>query len=133
MDFQFGSIDVGAGDSTGSLFWYVISAIGMWPMLTKAGFPGWGGFIPIWNIYLQIKLAGRSGVLIFLYLVPLVNIIVALTVAVGISRAFGRGAVYGVVMLCLLQPIGFLITGFGSARYLPVHRGGERLARVAGA
>jgi hypothetical protein len=58
--------------STGTFFAYLLVAIGMWPMLTKAGRPGWGGFIPIYNIYLQIKLAGRSGILLVLYIVPIV-------------------------------------------------------------
>ncbi len=94
----------------------------MWPMLKKAGRPGWGGFIPIYNIYLQIKLAGRSGILLILYIVPIVNIVVAIVVAVGVARAFGKGALYGFFLLFVLQPIGYLILGFGSAKYTEVRR-----------
>jgi len=105
-----------------SLFWYLVTAVGMWPMLTKAGMPGWGGLIPIYNIYLQIKLAGRSGVLIFLYLIPVVNIVVAIVVALGTARAFGHGAFYGFFLHFLFQPIGFLITGFGASEYTEIRR-----------
>lgn len=111
-----------SGAATGagsfSLFWYLVTAIGMWPMLKKAGMPGWGGLIPIYNIYLQIKLAGYSGVLLFLYLVPIVNIVVAVFVAIGNARSFGHGAFYGFFAHFLFQPIGFLITGFGSSRFV---------------
>jgi len=105
-----------------SFFWYVVTAIGLWPMLVKAGIPGWGALIPIYNIYLQVKLAGHRGWLTLLYFVPLVNLVVAIVVAVGLARAFGRGAVYGFFLHFLLQPIGFLITGFGSSRYGAAHR-----------
>jgi len=112
----------GTGAGGFSLFWYLVTAIGMWPMLTKAGMPGWGGLIPIYNIYLQIKLAGRSGWLLVLYLVPVVNIVVAIVVALGNARAFGHGPVYGFFLHFLFQPIGFLITGFGSSRYTEIRR-----------
>lgn len=91
-------------------------------MLKKAGIPGWGGFIPIYNIYLQIKLAGRSGILLILYIVPIANIVVAIVVAVGVARAFGKGALYGFFLLSLLQPIGYLILGFGSFQYTEIRR-----------
>jgi len=97
-------------------------AIGMWPMLKKAGMPGWGGFIPIYNIYLQIKLAGRTGLLLLLYLVPIVNLVVAIVVACGVARAFGKDGFYGFFLLFLFQPIGYLILGFGSAEYTEIHR-----------
>ena len=87
-----------------------------------AALPGWGAFIPIYNLYLQVKLAGYSGWLTLLYFVPLVNFIVAIVVAVGMARAFGRGALYGFVMHFVLQPIGFLVTGFGPWKYEYAHR-----------
>lgn len=101
---------------------YVLVAIGMWPMLIKAGKPGWGGFIPIYNIYLQIKFAGRSGMLLILYILPIVNVIVAIVVALGVARAFGKGPFYGFFLLFLLQPIGYLMLGFGSSRYAEIRR-----------
>jgi len=106
----------------GSLAVYLLTAVGLWPMLTKAGIPGWGAFIPIWNLYLQIKLAGRPGSLLILYLLPFVNIVVAIVVAVGVARAFGRGPFYGFLLHFLLQPIGYLVTGFGSAKYTEIRR-----------
>jgi hypothetical protein len=97
---------------------YVVVVAGLWAMLEKAGLPGWGALIPVYNLYLQIKLANYSGVLLFLYLVPGVNLIVAIFVAFGIARSFDRGPMYGVLFLFVLQPVGFLITGFGSAQYV---------------
>ena len=108
--------------ATSSFLAYLLVAIGMWPMLKKAGQPGWGGFIPIYNIYLQIKLAGRSGFLLLLYVVPIANFVVAAVVAVGVARAFGKDGIYGFFLLFLFQPIGYLILGFGSAQYTEIRR-----------
>jgi hypothetical protein len=108
--------------ATSSFLVYLLVAIGMWPMLKKAGRPGWGGFIPIYNIYLQIKLAGRTGFLLILYIIPIVNFITAIVVAVGVARAFGKGPFYGFFLLFLFQPIGYLVLGFGSAQYTEIRR-----------
>lgn len=108
--------------ATATFLAYLLVAIGMWPMLKKAGRPAWGGFIPIYNVYLQIKLAGRSGVLLVLYILPIVNIITAIVVALGVARAFGKGAAYGFFLLFLFQPIGYLILGFGTAQYTEIRR-----------
>ncbi len=108
--------------ATGSFIAYLLVAIGMWPMLRKAGMPVWGGFIPIYNIYLQIKLAGRSGFLLLLYIIPIVNIITAIVVALGVALAFGKGPYYGLFLLFFLQPIGYLILGFGEARFTEIRR-----------
>lgn len=108
--------------STVSVIGYLCVAIGMWPMLTKAGRAGWGGFIPIWNKYLQIKLAGYSGWLILLYLIPIVNLVLEIVVAVGVARAFGKGGLYGFFLLFVLQPLGYLVLGFSNASYAEVRR-----------
>jgi hypothetical protein len=108
--------------ATSSFLVYLLVAIGTWPMLKKAGRPAWGGFIPIYNIYLQIKLAGRTGLLLILYIIPIVNIITAIVVALGVARAFGKGPLYGFFLLFLFQPIGYLVLGFGSAQYTEIRR-----------
>jgi hypothetical protein len=43
-------------------------------------------------------------------------------VAVGVARAFGKGALYGFFLLFILQPLGYLILEFGSARYTEIRR-----------
>jgi hypothetical protein len=118
----YGMTVVGNYPATGTFIAYILVAIGMWPMLKKAGRPPWGGFVPFYNIYLQIKLAGRHGILLLLYFVPVVNVVVAIVVAVGVARAFGKGGVYGFFLLFLLQPLGYLILGFGRAQYTEIRR-----------
>jgi hypothetical protein len=51
-------------------------------------------------------------------MIPLVNIVIALLVAIDIAKAFGQSAVFGVVLLFLLFGIGYLVLGFGNYRYV---------------
>jgi len=87
--------------------------------LPKAGKPGWGAIIPIYNVYLLIKIAGRPGWWLILYFIPIVNIIILLLVSLDIARNFGHGAGFG-ILLWLIAPIMYLVLGFGASEYKPV-------------
>jgi hypothetical protein len=95
----------------------VACIIGVWKVFVKAGQPGWAVLIPIYNIYVMLKVAGRPGWWLLLFLIPLVNIVIALVVAIDIAKAFGQSAVFGVFLLFLLSGIGYLVLGFGDYRY----------------
>ena len=96
----------------------LIVVIGGWKVFTKAGQPGWAIIIPIYNAYILLKIAGRPGWWLLLYFVPIVNFIIAIVVAMDVAKAFGQSALWGFLLLFLLGGIGYLILGFGSARYL---------------
>lgn len=102
----------------GGLVGYVLTVIALWPVFRKAGKPGWGALIPIYNTYLLIKIAGFHGATILLYLIPIANLVFAIVVAVKVANAFGKGAAFGFFLLWLLAIIGYLILGYGSARYV---------------
>jgi len=95
----------------------VVFIVGMWKVFEKAGQPGWACIIPIYNIYILMKIAGRPGWWLILCFIPLVNILIFLLVAIDIAKSFGQSAVFGVVLLFLLSGIGYLILGFGSYQY----------------
>lgn len=107
----------GAG---GVIVFYLAIAIvviaGMWKAFAKAGKPGWGAIIPFYNIYLMCKIAGRPGWWLVLYLIPIVNIVIAAIVAIDIAKRFGKGTGFG-IGLWLLSVIFWPILGFGSATF----------------
>jgi hypothetical protein len=106
------------GDIIGGLIGYVIYIIAVWPVFVKAGRPGWGAIIPIYNIYLTVKIAGYHGAIVILYFIPIVNLITAIVVAVGVGRAFGKGGAFSFFLLWLLAIIGYLIVGYGSSKFI---------------
>ena len=96
----------------------VIAIIALWRVFSKAGRPGWAAIIPIYNIYTLVKVSGNSGWFTLLYFIPIVNIIIAVIVALGVAKNFGKSGVFGIVGLFLFSIIGYLILGFGSAQYV---------------
>jgi hypothetical protein len=96
----------------------VICIIGIWKVFAKAGQPGWASLVPFYNAYIMLKIAGRPGWWLVLFLIPLVNIVVGLIVAIDIAKSFGQSALFGVILLFFLSGIGYLILGFGSYRYV---------------
>lgn len=88
-----------------------------WRLFAKAGKPGWGIFIPIYNAYLWVKIAGRPGWWVVLFFVPIVNIVIAIMVAMDVAKAFGKSGAFGFFLLFLFSFIGVPVIGYGSARY----------------
>lgn len=99
------------------LIWYVLIAIALWKVFSKAGYPGILAIIPIVNMFVLVKIAGWSAWLGLLYLIPIVNIIFHIVVAFRVGRAFGKGGVFSFFLLFLIQWIGYFIIGFGRATY----------------
>lgn len=84
--------------------------------LTKAGQPGWACIIPIYNVYIMCKIAGRPGWWVLLMFIPVVNLVIAIILLIDISKSFGMGVGFG-LGLVFLGIIFWPILGFGSATY----------------
>lgn len=93
---------------------FVIASL--WTVFNKAGQPGWAAIVPIYNIYVLLKIAGRPGWWLLLYLIPIVSFVIAIIVSIDVAKAFGKGSGFG-VGLALLSPIFYPILAFGDARY----------------
>ena len=105
--------------STGILIFLVIIVffiVAYWRLFTKAGEPGWGAIIPIYNLYLYCKIAGRPEWWLILLFIPFVNIVFSLILAMDIAKAFSKSSGFG-IGLWLLSFIFVPILAFGSATY----------------
>lgn len=94
----------------------VVGIAGMWTAFQKAGEAGWQAIIPIWNIYIILRIAGRPGWWLILMLIPLVNIVVGIIVMIDVARSYAKGTGFGIGLL-LLGIVFWPILGFGSAQY----------------
>lgn len=102
------------------LFYLLLAIVGivaLWKTFEKAGHPGWAAIIPIYNIYVLLKVAGRPGWWLILLLIPFVNFIVYIVVSLDVAKNFGKSAAFGIIGLWLFSFIGYLILGFGDAKY----------------
>lgn len=91
--------------------------IGWWKMFDKAAQPGWMAIVPILNIFVLIKMAGRPWWWLILYFIPIVQIVVGIVVALDLGKTFNKDGLYSFLLLFLLAPLGYLLIGFGDAIY----------------
>jgi hypothetical protein len=95
----------------------VLAIAGWWMTFEKAGHAGWKAIIPIYNIYIMCKIAGRPGWWVVLFFIPVVNLVIAIILGIDIAKSFARGAGFG-VGLALLSFVFAPILGFGEDRYV---------------
>jgi len=110
----------GAIGMVGTLFFLVIALAilaSIWRVFTKAGQPGWACIIPIYNLVILLKIAGRPIWWIILLLIPFVNFIILILVAIDLAKNFGKGVGFG-LGLAFLPIIFYPILGFGDAQYV---------------
>ncbi len=89
---------------------------GVWKTFEKAGEPGWASIIPIYNVVVMCRIAGKPEWWVILMLIPIVNMIVSIMVMVGIAENFGKGIGYALGLI-FFGFIFFPLLGFGDAVY----------------
>jgi uncharacterized membrane protein YhaH (DUF805 family) len=122
-DSMFGA-SVAAGSAIAFLIVFLVMialiifyAAAVWRILEKAGVPGWGAIIPIYNIYLWCKVVGRPGWWVVLLFIPVVSVIVTLILSLDLAKAFAKSSGFG-VGLWLLSMIFVPILGYGPSTYI---------------
>jgi len=94
----------------------VLFIAGFWQVFTKSGNKGWASIIPILNTLVILKIVKRPLWWIILFLIPCVNLIAWIIVAVDLAKAYGHGVGFAIGLI-LLGPIFILILGFGASEY----------------
>ena len=97
----------------------ILAIAGLWKTFEKAGHPGWASIIPIYNLVVMMRVAGKPGWWVLLCLIPLVNLVIAVIMVGRTAKNFGKGTGFA-VGLFFLGFIFYPILGFGDAKYNPV-------------
>ena len=95
---------------------YAIIVIPYWVIFTKAGRPGWPALIPLYSSYIMLKVVGRPGWWLWLFLVPVVNFVILIIMLNDLSKSFGHGVGF-TLGLIFLSLIFYYILAFGSSTY----------------
>lgn len=101
------------------LFWLALAVLmiaSAWKVFVKAGQPGWAAIIPFYNIIVLLQIVGRPLWWLLLMFIPLVNIVAAILIYIGLAKSFGQGTGFAIGLL-LLAPVFWPVLGFGSATY----------------
>ncbi|RYY88027.1 MAG: hypothetical protein EOO15_10155 [Chitinophagaceae bacterium] len=96
----------------------VLMIAAFWKVFEKAGQPGWAAIIPIYNMYVLLKIAGKPGWWLLMFFIPLVNYIFIIWMWNMVSKSFGKDEGF-TVGLVLLSPVFMPILGFSrDIRYI---------------
>ena len=89
---------------------------GFWKVFEKAGKPGWAGLIPIYNLYVLVKISGNAWYWFALFFLPVINLFATLKVSIDIAGKFNRGILFG-LGLTFVSFIFYPLLGFGEYQY----------------
>lgn len=87
-----------------------------WKLLEKASMPGWASIVPFYNLYKECELVLGNGWKMFLFLIPIYNIILAIKFQFELAKRFGKWVGFGFGLL-FLNPIFLWILAFDSSTY----------------
>jgi len=94
----------------------VVYLVAAWIVYTKAGEEGWKALIPIYNVWVLLKIVGRPGWWLLLFLIPFVNFVIWIIVSIDLAKSFGKGTGFALGLI-FLAPIFYMILAFGDATY----------------
>lgn len=89
---------------------YVVTALFLSKIFTKAGVEGWKAWVPILNGWTLLEMGGQKGFWAILSIIPVVNIVSAVFMVIAmyhVGRNFGKEDWF--VVLAILVPIVWII------------------------
>lgn len=96
----------------------VLTIVAKWKINTKAGQPGWACLIPVYNLYVELRIAGMSPLWLLTLLACGVGYVIPWIICqIKTAERFGQGVGFGIGLI-LLNQIFSLILAFGSSKYV---------------
>ena len=91
--------------------------ISQWKIYSKANKPGWACLIPIYATIVLLEIVGKPWWWIFLFLIPIVNLVFIIWMTNLLSKSFGKDEGF-TIGLIFLPIIFYPILGLGSSTYI---------------
>ncbi|MBM3204903.1 signal peptidase I [Candidatus Uhrbacteria bacterium] len=118
LDYSFSTGYTSQVDSAGLgsvafvyLALYVYFAAALMAIAKKTGTKnGWFAWIPILNVFLMLKVAGKPYWWFILLLIPFVNIIIAIILWMKIAERVGKPSWWGILML--VPVVNLIVPGY---------------------
>lgn len=104
-----------------SLVLAAVAIVAMWKLFEKAGEKGWKSIIPIYNSWILFEISGKPGWWVLFGLIPYLGSIIVLVLYImamlQLAKNFGKSTTFAVFGLIIFNIVGFLMLGFGDAKY----------------
>lgn len=100
-----------------TILFFILSLVGLWAIFEKAGQKGWIVLIPLYNLYIWLKIIRKPIWWYIFLLIPFINVFVILLMIVELAKCFGKYGL-GAQALAVLFPFAYLpYLGFSSAEH----------------
>jgi hypothetical protein len=113
----------GGGGGAAALLIFVVPLLialvviaGMWKAFAKAGEPGWAAIIPLYNVYVMVKISDNPWWWLILFFIPVLNLVALFKINIDVAKEFGQGLGFG-IGLAILSIIFWPLLGFGDYEY----------------
>ena len=125
MDNIFKNLGYKTTDFKGNMLYFIISIsiililylISLWRLFVKLGEKGIYSIIPIYNIYILSKKLLGNGIFFIGFLIPIVNIILAIYLNYKLGKMFNKNIIF-IIGLVILNPIFLIILSFDNSDYI---------------
>ena len=97
---------------------------GFWKLFEKAGEPGWAGIIPIYTLYVSVKISGNAWSWFILLFIPVINFLPTVKIGIDVAGNFNRGVLFG-LGLTFISFVFYPLLGFGNYQYQDAARSVE--------
>lgn len=104
-----------------SIVFYLIFAFILSVIFKKAGRKAWEAYVPIYNTWVTLEIAGKPGWWVLINLVPFIGgvifFVLYIIATIELAKRFGKGPFFAIFGLILFSLIGMLILAFGKSTY----------------
>jgi signal peptidase I len=102
-----------------NLFLVLLPAIGLYGMFKKAGVEGWKAFVPFYNVWIMVELAGMKRYWFYLQFIPIVGWFITIAILIDFVKTFGKFAFWQHALTVLIPILYFSYIGYNSTdKYL---------------
>lgn len=98
------------------LLFLAATIAGMWKTYEKGGEAGWKAIIPIYNLFVLMKIIRKPWYWALLMLIPYLGVIWSIWSTNLLSKSFGKGIGY-TIGLIIFPFVFYPMLGFGNAQY----------------
>jgi signal peptidase I len=93
---------------------YAAIAAGLWKLYEKAGYKGWEGAVPIYNLWIMLKIVDRPWWWMFYLFIPLIGEFIGIGVFREFLKLYGKSSIADLIMAVLFPFIYLPYIGFNA-------------------
>ena len=106
-----------------SLLGYLAFGLCTMGMFKKAGKPQWAAFVPIYNAIVLLEIIGRPVWWVILLIIPCVNIIAWIILALDVASSYGQSQGFGLalgvgILLPVITLVCLVMLSYGPPQYV---------------